>query len=134
LTNYFFALISRIINSRKSLIFFNYIYIYKTQAQKSSYPKFEHVWTMAQESAKLSFQSFQFFKHFIYKKIEKCIEKTNYPIPQFQCQFSPFYPFFHFRLQHVWNQILYNVLKNISDINSWFPCRINKNLNLEELL
>jgi hypothetical protein len=31
------------------------------------------------------------------------LKKSNYPIPQFQSQFSPFYSFFHFHLQHVWN-------------------------------
>jgi hypothetical protein len=42
------------------------------------------------------------FLSILYIKILKnALKKSNYPIPQFQSQFSPFYSFFHFHLQHV---------------------------------
>jgi hypothetical protein len=53
-------------------------YVVHHNRSSSSYQKIEHVRAMAQESAKLSFQ---FFKHYIYKNIEKCIEKEQLSDP-----------------------------------------------------
>jgi hypothetical protein len=122
LINYFFALISRIINSRKSLIFFNYIYIYIYIYIKLK-PKSLHIQNLSMsgpwpKKVQNSLSSLSSFLSILYiKKLKNALKRPIIRSHNFNVNFLPFTRFSIFAY-NMFEIKYYNVLKNISDINS----------------